>query len=230
VSARNSDDELLDALPDPIIGIDTQHRVVAWNRAAEAVYGFTRAEALGLSAPELLHSRFPAPLAEILEMLADTGGWQGAIVHVDSRGREVAVDSRWSARRDENGRVAGALWVERAKPVEETAPAPRAAALEPHRLEHLGRVASTVAHDFNNLLSVIVNYSVLVASELEAAHRSTGEERWALLRSDVGEIRLAAERATQLSRELLAATRGDDDGVDLIGARAEPELRPCRNP
>ena len=217
--------DLFDALPDAVIGIDADRRIVDWNQAAASVYGFAREEALGRSAPELLRTRFPAPLAEILETLADTGGWEGAVVHVDRDGREIAVDSRWSARRDERGSTVGALWIDRERPVSGAAAAIAAEPRDPvDRLERLGRLASGVAHDFNNLLLVILNYSVIIGTELEAAHRATGEQRWELLRSDVGEIRLAAERATQLTRELLAATHGEDanqESVDLIGLNAD---------
>jgi two-component system sensor kinase FixL len=211
--------DLIDALPDPVIGIDAQRRIVAWNRAAEAAYGYSRPEALGRPARELLRTRFPAPLAEIRETLADTGAWHGTLVHVARDGVEVTVDSRWSARRDERGATIGALCVER----EHATATPGVGATRerqpPHRTDHLGEVAATVGHDFNNILAVIVNYSALIAGQLEAMQIATGEEPWATLRSDVGEIQLAAERATVLARKLLAAAHqdsGDGDGLPYM--------------
>jgi two-component system, LuxR family, sensor kinase FixL len=231
MDADSPGNELLDALPDPIIGVDAQWRIVEWNRAAAAAYGFSRAEAIGRPAPELLRTRFPAPLAEIRETLADTGGWEGAVVHLDRHGREVAADSRWSARRDGGGSAVGALWIDRERATElpeadRAAPPPRSA----HPLDRLGLIASGVAHDFNNLLAVIVSYSMLVRNELDSAHRSTGDERWALLSRDIGEIRLAAERATQLSRRLLAAVRGEDADADSYGLIGAPGDEPCSTP
>jgi PAS domain S-box-containing protein len=229
VSARDSGHEVFDAFPDPIIGIDAERRIFAWNRAAAIAYGFSHAEAVGRPVQDLLRTRFPAPLAEILETLADTGGWEGAVVHVDRNGRHVAVESRWSERYDERGRTVGALWIDRERPSPLALAGAEASEPPADRLERLGRVARGVAHDFNNLLAVIVNYSVLVGGELDAAHQSTGDERWALLRNDVGEIRVAAERATHLSRRLVAATRDDDGGhVSLIGEASGPE-QPSRS-
>jgi signal transduction histidine kinase len=66
------------------------------------------------------------------------------------------------------------------------------------KLEAVGLLAGGVAHDFNNLLSVILSYSDLIASGLDSADP---------LAQDVEEIRLAGERATHLTRQLLAFGR-----------------------
>src|SRR5205814_878145 len=53
-------------------------------------------------------------------------------------------------------------------------------------------------HDFNNLLTAISGYAEFVQSELPADDP---------LREDMGEIERAAERAAQLTRQLLAFGR-----------------------
>ena len=70
------------------------------------------------------------------------------------------------------------------------------------RLEVLGRLAGGVAHDFNNLLAVILNYATFVSEELASAR----DQREATQR-DVGQIRRAAERAAELTHQLLAFAR-----------------------
>ena len=40
-----------------------------------------REEALGRRAATLLHTRFPAPLLEIAEEVADLGHWEGRLEH-----------------------------------------------------------------------------------------------------------------------------------------------------
>ena len=66
------------------------------------------------------------------------------------------------------------------------------------RLEAVGRLAGGVAHDFNNVLGVIVGYSQM----LEEAHAWTETQD-----RQVKEIRKAADRATGITRQLLAFSR-----------------------
>jgi two-component system cell cycle sensor histidine kinase/response regulator CckA len=66
------------------------------------------------------------------------------------------------------------------------------------RLEAVGRLAGGVAHDFNNILTAIRGYGDLLLEEL-------GEDD--ARRHDVEEIRAAADRATALTRQLLAFSR-----------------------
>jgi two-component system, cell cycle sensor histidine kinase and response regulator CckA len=69
---------------------------------------------------------------------------------------------------------------------------------ESQKMEAIGRLAGGVAHDFNNLLSAILGYADLAL--LDASESGT-------VREEVEEIRKAAERAAQLTRQLLAFGR-----------------------
>jgi PAS domain S-box-containing protein len=75
------------------------------------------------------------------------------------------------------------------------------------RMESLGELAGGVAHDFNNLLAVILNYASFVAEELLIASVAPGGTKWEGPLKDVEQIQLAAERASLLTRQLLAFAR-----------------------
>ena len=66
------------------------------------------------------------------------------------------------------------------------------------KMEAIGRLAGGVAHDFNNLLTAIVGFTDLIVERLDPRD-STAD--------DVREIRKAADRATALTRQLLAFSR-----------------------
>ncbi|HLA81033.1 MAG TPA: ATP-binding protein, partial [Thermoleophilia bacterium] len=66
------------------------------------------------------------------------------------------------------------------------------------KMEAIGQLAGGIAHDFNNVLTTIIGYSDLILAD--PRHDD-------LLREDVGEIKVAAERASTLTRQILAFSR-----------------------
>lgn len=66
------------------------------------------------------------------------------------------------------------------------------------KMEAVGRLAGGIAHDFNNLLSVILSYTEILTNDLPP-NGSMAEE--------LAEIRLAGQRAAELTRQLLAFSR-----------------------
>ena len=85
------------------------------------------------------------------------------------------------------------------------------------RLESLGQLAGGVAHDFNNLLAVILGYASFIERRAEP---DTKDAR------DVAQIREAAERASRLTRQLLAFARREvvrPAVLDLTGVVLEME-------
>ena len=95
--------ELLNLLHESVFLCDLDGAIRYWNHAAEELYGWTAEEAAGRLARDLLKTVFPASLEQILAELPQTGRWEGELVHTKRDGSQIAVVSRWSLQRDENG-------------------------------------------------------------------------------------------------------------------------------
>ncbi len=70
--------------------------------------------------------------------------------------------------------------------------------LQSQKLESVGRLAGGVAHDFNNLLTIIFGYAELAIDTLPPEDRA---------RPHIHQVQQAAERASNLTRQLLAFAR-----------------------
>jgi PAS domain S-box-containing protein len=109
VAERTQQASLLDLTHDTIFVRDMSGVITYWNRGAQEMYGWTAEEAMGKRADELLQSVFPAPIEEIRPELLRSGRWDGEIEKTRADGTRVVVSSRWSLRRDEQGRPAAIL-------------------------------------------------------------------------------------------------------------------------
>ena len=66
------------------------------------------------------------------------------------------------------------------------------------RLDTVGRLAGGIAHDFNNLLTAILSSAAVARETLPVDHE---------VQADLADVQLAGERATQLTKQLLAFAR-----------------------
>jgi signal transduction histidine kinase len=75
------------------------------------------------------------------------------------------------------------------------------------KMEALGRLAGGVAHDFNNILTAVMGYARLLRMQLDEAGIAAPE---------LGGIEESARRAANLTRQLLAFSRGSIDTVNIF--------------
>jgi two-component system cell cycle sensor histidine kinase/response regulator CckA len=143
----------------------------------------------GLSAMEIVRTQWPAiPLI----FVSGTLGEERAIDSLKSGAVDYVLKERLA-------RLVPA--VRRAMhEVEERAERQRLEAqfIEAQKMDVIGQLAGGVAHDFNNILAVIMGYGDLIASDLDPDSP---------LRNYTKEIKLATERATGLTRQLLVFSR-----------------------
>jgi PAS domain S-box-containing protein len=96
--------ELLDLAHDAVIVRDpVESRVTFWNREAETIYDYDRAEAVGRVTHELLGTVFPESKEAVDVALGQHGRWEGELHHTRKDGTVIVVSSRQALARDEHG-------------------------------------------------------------------------------------------------------------------------------
>ena len=180
---------LFDLSPIPIGVYDGEtFRFVAANESALQLYGYTRDEILSTHvtaiAPPDPAKILPAPGQVVHHGVATHRRKDGSTVEVDTFAHGITFDGRPSV-------LAMAVDVSDNRRLEEHL-------RRAQKLEAIGQLAGGVAHDFNNILMVILANAALAADELPADHPQQVELR---------EIVTAGERASELTRQLLAFGR-----------------------
>ncbi|MDF3053626.1 MAG: Blue-light-activated protein, partial [Geminicoccaceae bacterium] len=167
------------------------------NDAAVRQYGYSRDEFLQMTIMDLLPREDAPGLHHGLERssvrrgevaLAQHQRKDGTIVDMELVSHEMEIDGRRTRL------VLGTDITERTR---------TRAALhqseeqlrQAQRMDAAGRLAGGVAHDFNNLLTTISGFSDLLLRDLPEGHAR---------RKDVEQIRKAADRGAQLTRQLLS--------------------------
>jgi PAS domain S-box-containing protein len=214
---------LLEAAPDAIVGVDAEGRIALANTRAEELFGYPREELLGqpldLLVPDDAKHIHPTWRAQYFRNPRPRP--MGVGMELAGRrkdGTEFPAEISLSALDTEEGRIVSAAVrdVTERKAAEAERERLKAQAErerlearmhQSQRLESLGQLAGGVAHDFNNLLAVILNYTIFLSEEIERAAAEPGGERWAAAHGDLEQVRRAAERATELTHQLLAFGR-----------------------
>jgi PAS domain S-box-containing protein len=170
-------------------------RILTWNGAAEAMYGYTADEVVGRYVSLLMPEDRAGEMESILGRLA--AGER--IHHFETKrrrkdGQILDVSLSISPVRDERGVIIGAATIARdithVKRLEQQL-------RQAQKMEAIGRLSGGIAHDFNNLLTGIIGYAMLAMDR--PGGTTVGDE--------LEEIVKAGERAAELTRQLLAFSR-----------------------
>jgi len=188
---------------DAVVSKQLDGTITSWNQAAEHLFGYSAKEAIGQPIAIVIP---PERIAEGRELLALVANGKRVEHHETVRqrkdGSQVAVAISLAPILDASGQVIGASKTARdlsaQREAEQALRSTEEQLRQAQKMEAVGRLAGGVAHDFNNILSVILSYSDLILAQLKAPDP---------LCADVGEVRTAALRAAELTRQLLMFSR-----------------------
>ncbi len=188
--------QLLNAVQQAVVATDPEGIVIFWNAFAENLYGWAAEEAVGKPIQELTPSPFLRDHGgEIGQRGVSGESWTGEYLVQGKSGKAFPALLTTAPVRDERGTVVGYVRVsidltERRNLEEQFR--------QSQKMDAVGRLAGGIAHDFNNLLTVIrLNTEIIMEGFDPTDPRS----------EDVKQIKSAAERASTLTRQLLAFSR-----------------------
>jgi PAS domain S-box-containing protein len=214
----------LDSIQDAVITTDNEGRVVHLNPAAERILGTSLAEARKRPLQKLVTVRSREtgapvrdPVQYALSRPPDPYGTLPFLTPVATR-RTYRVDQTGAPLRRRDGRLMGAVIVYRDLTIQHDA---LVELQHSQKMRSMGQLAGGVAHDLNNLLTPIISYS-------EMSQRLLDEKSPA--HAYLGHVMNAAERAAQLTRQLLALSRKQILDARVVSLNAivhgcEPLLR-----
>jgi two-component system, cell cycle sensor histidine kinase and response regulator CckA len=185
---------MFEGAPLGTVMLDLDGRIVSSNRAFEELVGLRKSELAGRELTDLTPGEPRPELAELRSGERQRYGGQVRMVRADGSDvwGQIAASLVLDAQRRPRFVIAMVEDLTERMHLEEQL-------RHSQRMEAVGQLAGGVAHDFNNLLTII-------AGRTRFALRELGPDD-ARLRSDLDEIGVAAERAAELTHQLLAYSR-----------------------
>lgn len=182
--------------PDMVVVTDHNGIIEYVNPAFETLTGYTRDEVYGKT-PRILKSgeQGPEVYQELWRTILAGKVFRGILVNRKKSGDLYHVEQSICPVRDGQGKVThfiatGRDLTERVRL--------EAQLTQAQKMNAIGRLAGGVAHDFNNLLTIITSYSEMALDEIAPGTALAGK---------IQEVLLAARRAAELTRQLLAFSR-----------------------
>jgi len=207
LAERDRAQKYLDTVEAIIIALDDQGRVSLINRKGCEIIGRAESDLIGASWFEtcLPHGdNREKALSYYRELMRGkiqaAEYFENTIASADGDLYEIAWHN--SLLQNEEGIITGTLSagedITERKRSEEAKLNLEAQLRQAQKMESIGRLAGGVAHDFNNMLGVIIGHAEMALEEISPSDP---------IKRDLNEIRKAAERSANLTRQLLAFAR-----------------------
>lgn len=186
-----------------IVITDIQGRIEYANPRFTETTGYTLDEALGQTTQMLKSGHTPPEVYQQLwETITAGKEWRGEFYNKKKNSELYWESASISPIKNADGVITHFLAVKEditeRKRAEETQAKLEDQLRQAQKMESIGRLAGGVAHDFNNMLTVIQGYCALMQDQIPAGDP---------LLADLNQIRRASERASTLTRQLLAFSR-----------------------
>src|ERR1035441_2617402 len=181
---------------DTVVVTDRQGIIEYVNPAFEALTGYHHDEVRGKT-PRILKSgeQGPETYQEMWKTILAGNAFRGILVNRKKNGEVYYVEESICPVRDAAGLITH--FIANGRDLTERLRL-EAQLLQSQKMDAIGNLAGGVAHDFNNLLTIITSYAELA---LDSVPQDSP------LESKIQEILLAARRAAELTRQLLAFSR-----------------------
>ncbi|HEY6080471.1 MAG TPA: response regulator [Polyangiaceae bacterium] len=196
-------DGLVSSAMDAIVSLDEAERIVLFNPAAEKMFRCLAADVLGTDFSQFIAPHHRGQHKDQLVEFVRSGlasrriGTIGELSGRRASGEEFPLEAAISQCTVQKQRLLTLILrdsSERRRAEDERLKF-LSQIQQTQKLESLGVLAGGIAHDFNNLLMAVLGHADLALDALPASSEA---------RDDLAEIRRAAQRATELCKQMLA--------------------------
>jgi PAS domain S-box-containing protein len=183
---------------DAIISVDSNGKMLSWNRGAQSLFGYSYDEVMGQLLTQLLPERYREACTRGLRRAVATGqqrlrGKTVEVYALTRDGREVPVELSLSHWQTHQGLFFSAIIrdIGERKQAEE-------ALRQAQKMQAMGTLAGGIAHDFNNILTAILGYTELAMQDVQ---------RDSVVWNNLQSAFIAGHRAKDLVQQILAFSR-----------------------
>ncbi len=194
---------LIDSVPDLIFFKNPHGVYMGCNRAFEAFAGEPEDKIVGMSDLELFSREVGEFFREMDRKMMSQRLARCNEEWVDyPDGRHVLLETLKTPFYDRDGELLGLIGISRdiseRKHAEEERNKLAGQLQQAQKMEAVGQLAGGIAHDFNNILTAIIGYSQIILMRMDKENK---------LRHFVEQVFISAERAADLTKDLLAFSR-----------------------